>query len=45
LNQHHLGRFNYAFVDGHVEMLLPGKTSTNTTSTVSYGGWSILVGD
>jgi prepilin-type N-terminal cleavage/methylation domain-containing protein/prepilin-type processing-associated H-X9-DG protein len=45
LASHHSSRFNYAFADGHVEILPPSKTSTNTTSRDMSGMWSILPGD
>jgi prepilin-type N-terminal cleavage/methylation domain-containing protein/prepilin-type processing-associated H-X9-DG protein len=41
--QHHNDGFNYAFVDGHVEFLPPGKTTTNTQTQT--GMWSIRPND
>ncbi len=40
---HHNDQWNYAFVDGHAELLLPGKTTSDLTK--QYGMWSILAGD
>jgi prepilin-type N-terminal cleavage/methylation domain-containing protein/prepilin-type processing-associated H-X9-DG protein len=40
---HHNGAFNYAFVDGHVELLPPAKTSSNMQQ--QRGMWSILTTD
>lgn len=45
LNDYHVGKFTYAFVDGHVEQMQPTKVATNTTSTISYGMWSINPND
>ncbi len=40
--QHHSDGFNYVFVDGHAEFMLPGKTTTNAVNaTVQHGMWSI----
>jgi prepilin-type N-terminal cleavage/methylation domain-containing protein/prepilin-type processing-associated H-X9-DG protein len=41
--KHHGGRFNYLMVDGHVEFLLPGKTTSDLGS--QRGMWSIKAGD
>jgi prepilin-type N-terminal cleavage/methylation domain-containing protein/prepilin-type processing-associated H-X9-DG protein len=44
--QHHSDGFNYLFVDGHAEFLLPAKTTTNANNaTVQRGMWSIRPGD
>jgi prepilin-type processing-associated H-X9-DG protein len=40
---HHSDGFNYAFVDGHAEFLLPGKTTTNVQTQT--GMWSIRPND
>ena len=42
-DKHHGGRFNYLMVDGHVEFLLPGKTTPNLG--LPRGMWSIKTGD
>lgn len=42
LANHHSDGINYAFVDGHVEFLVPSKTTTNSnTATVQGGKWTI----
>lgn len=40
---HHNDAFNYSFVDGHVELLPPAKTSSNMQQ--QRGMWSILTKD
>ncbi len=43
---HHSDGFNYLFVDGHAEFILPAKTTTNANNaTVQRGMWSIRPGD
>lgn len=41
--QHHDGSWQYGFVDGHAELLLPAKTSSDQTK--QFGMWSIRAGD
>jgi prepilin-type N-terminal cleavage/methylation domain-containing protein/prepilin-type processing-associated H-X9-DG protein len=46
LGNHHSDGINYAFVDGHVEFLLPAKTTTNlNTATTQSGMWTINPSD
>jgi prepilin-type processing-associated H-X9-DG protein len=40
---HHNDSWQYGFVDGHVELLLPAKTSSDLTKQL--GMWSIKAGD
>jgi len=40
---HHNDQWQYGFVDGHAELLLPNKTSSDTKK--QYGMWSIRAGD
>ncbi|MBI3191467.1 MAG: prepilin-type N-terminal cleavage/methylation domain-containing protein [Pedosphaera parvula] len=40
---HHNNMWNYGFVDGHVETLLPAATTSDTTK--QYGMWSIKPDD
>jgi len=40
---HHNDAWQYGFVDGHAELLLPAKTSSNTKK--QFGMWSIRAGD
>ncbi|MCC6819120.1 MAG: prepilin-type N-terminal cleavage/methylation domain-containing protein [Verrucomicrobia subdivision 3 bacterium] len=42
-DKHHGGRFNYLMADGHVEFLLPSKTTPNLG--LRRGMWSIKAGD
>lgn len=42
-DKHHGGRFNYLMVDGHVEFLLPSKTTSDLG--LQRGMWSIKAGD
>jgi len=42
-DKHHGGRFNYLMVDGHVELLLPSKTTSDLG--LRRGMWSIKAGD
>jgi prepilin-type N-terminal cleavage/methylation domain-containing protein/prepilin-type processing-associated H-X9-DG protein len=42
----HNNRFNYQFVDGHVELLLPSQTlGRGTQRNRQTGGWSVRPGD
>ena len=41
--KHHGGPFNYLMLDGHVEFLLPNKTTQNLG--LQRGMWSIRAGD
>ncbi len=42
ISQFHNDGFNYVFVDGHAEFMLPNKTTTNAANaTVQRGMWSI----
>lgn len=43
----HNNMFNYAFVDGHVDYLLPAKTvaRTNTSISIQNGMWTIAPND
>jgi len=46
LSAHHSDGINYAFVDGHVELLLPAKTTTNSNTATTQGGmWTINAQD
>ncbi len=40
---HHNDQWQYGFVDGHAELLIPAKTSSNTQK--QFGMWSIRAGD
>lgn len=40
---HHDDQWQYGFVDGHAELLLPAKTTSNTQK--QFGMWSIRAGD
>jgi prepilin-type N-terminal cleavage/methylation domain-containing protein len=40
---HHNDAWQYGFVDGHAELLIPAKTTSNTKK--QYGMWSIRAGD
>jgi len=40
---HHNDMWQYGFVDGHAELLLPAKTSSDQTK--QFGMWSIRAGD
>jgi prepilin-type N-terminal cleavage/methylation domain-containing protein/prepilin-type processing-associated H-X9-DG protein len=44
---YHSDSFNYIFMDGHAETLLPGKTlgATNTTLSKQTGMWTLSVTD
>ncbi len=42
-DKHHGGRFNYLMIDGHVEFLLPSKTTP--VPNLRRGMWSIKAGD
>ncbi len=46
-NAYHIGRFNYLFVDGHVDSLNPADTlgRTNTNLSRQTGMWTIRPND